>query len=98
MARHVSLMVIMAVACFLGLSFMMSFGGSATSIIHHQPPPPPVPPAPPAPQGKAADTLDVSAISSDLLTGTAVAPKFENATLKYACPSRTVPTAPRHPR
>ncbi|KAJ1327438.1 FAD-linked sulfhydryl oxidase [Microdochium nivale] len=78
MARLVSMMVIMVVACFLGLSFMMSFGGSATSIIHLQPPSP----APPAAQGKAADTLDVAAISPDLLSGSAVAPKIENATLK----------------
>ncbi|KXJ85955.1 Erv1/Alr family protein, partial [Microdochium bolleyi] len=76
MARHVSLMVIMAVACFLGLSFMMSFGGSATSMIHHQPA------SPPASQGKAADTLDVAGISPDLLKGAVIAPKLENATLK----------------
>jgi len=83
MARHISLVVIMAVACFLGLTFMMSMGGSSTSMIPH--------PglsqhneahAAPGTAAAAQDVLDVHGLSADLLKGDVIAPKLENATAK----------------
>lgn len=73
MARHISLVVIMAVACFLGLTFMMSMGGSSTSMVPH----------PGLSQhSDAQDVLDVNGLSADLLKGHVIAPKLENATAK----------------
>lgn len=81
MARHISLMVIMAIAAFLGISFMMSFGGSSSSA-----------PSTLLDESKYLATdnsvdssvADLGSVSNDLLTGDVIAPKLENATLKYA--------------
>ncbi|KAI0175471.1 ERV/ALR sulfhydryl oxidase domain-containing protein [Hypoxylon sp. FL1284] len=127
MARHLSVVVILAIAAFVVLSFMSSFGGRTEKIqqvlpvadVSEQPPvapadAPEVPIPAPAP-GVKAEALSESksdvkpgakaeakpdfksdakpdsksetqpgfaSLSSDLLTGGAIAPKLENATIK----------------
>ncbi|KAI1773884.1 ERV/ALR sulfhydryl oxidase domain-containing protein [Hypoxylon cercidicola] len=105
MARHLSVVVILAVAAFVVLSFMTSFGGRTEQIqqmlpVAGVPERPPVPEAPvPPPNAKPEVTPEskpdvvktdaksetqsgFASLSSDLLTGGAIAPKLENATIK----------------
>ncbi|KAL7628530.1 hypothetical protein AAE478_000045 [Parahypoxylon ruwenzoriense] len=110
MARHISVVVILAVAAFVVLSFITSFGGRTDQIRQVLPvtgvPERPVNPEPIAPvikpeiktdaktdvktdvktgvkpDVKAEAKPDFASISSDLLTGGAIAPKLENATIK----------------
>lgn len=99
MARHLSVIVILAVATFLGITFLMSFGGRTdtnpqvfnTPVDSYSANIPSDAKAP----AKAADLLepivgDTSEsklagleITNELLMGDAIAPKLENATAKY---------------
>ncbi|XXG93762.1 hypothetical protein Hte_000011 [Hypoxylon texense] len=107
MARHLSVVVILAIAAFVVLSFMTSFGGRTEQIqqmlpvagVSERPPvapeaqaPVPVPDLKPEatldsipeikPDGKSETQSGFASLSSDLLTGGAIAPKLENATIK----------------
>ncbi|KAI0880347.1 ERV/ALR sulfhydryl oxidase domain-containing protein [Annulohypoxylon maeteangense] len=108
MARHLSVIVILAIAGFLVLSFMTSFGDKAGPIrqvlpvkgVTERPPADPAPIAPIAPNVKPDTNLktevkedveadakpdlksDFAPLPGDILTGGAIAPKLENATLK----------------
>ncbi|KAK8055676.1 FAD-linked sulfhydryl oxidase ERV2 [Apiospora rasikravindrae] len=81
MARHISMIVMLAVAAFLGLSFMMSSRVRTDSVPQVFTPPPN--------GGKAAPAAAVSDskmagidLSSSFISGGAIAPKLENATIK----------------
>ncbi|KAI4869152.1 ERV/ALR sulfhydryl oxidase domain-containing protein [Hypoxylon rubiginosum] len=105
MARHLSVVVILAIAAFVVLSFMTSFGGRTEQIQQMLPvagvserpqvapeAPAPVPDLKPEvtldskldikPDGKSETQSGFASLSSDLLTGGAIAPKLENATIK----------------
>lgn len=107
MARHLSVVVILAIAAFVVLSFMTSFGGRTEQIQQMLPvagvserpqvapeAPAPVPDLKPEvtldskldikPDGKSETQSGFASLSSDLLTGGAIAPKLENATIKCA--------------
>ncbi|KAI4592044.1 hypothetical protein KJ359_011993 [Pestalotiopsis sp. 9143b] len=111
MARHLSVIIMMAVALFLGVSFFTSFGrGPADTAVFSTPadrfndnlppsdvkapakpvevaepvgrPAEPEKPVKPVLEGTTESKLAGLEITSDLLTGGAIAPKLENATLK----------------
>ncbi|KAI1103887.1 ERV/ALR sulfhydryl oxidase domain-containing protein [Jackrogersella minutella] len=115
MARHLSVIVILAIAGFVILSFMTSFGGKTEQIkqvlpVADIPKPPPADLAstalevkpdtkvddvkmevkadaqegtkPGTTKSDKSDKSDFAALPSDFLTGGAIAPKLENATLK----------------
>ncbi|KAI1412518.1 ERV/ALR sulfhydryl oxidase domain-containing protein [Hypoxylon sp. FL1857] len=110
MARHLSVIVILAIAGFLVMSFMTSFGDRTEQISKVLPVadtagrPPASGPAGPEvksepkidakPEAKAKEesgvkgntelpaTSDFSSLSNNILTGGAIAPKLENATIK----------------
>ncbi|OTA97848.1 hypothetical protein M434DRAFT_391469 [Hypoxylon sp. CO27-5] len=110
MARHLSVIVILAIAGFVVLSFMTSFGGRTEQIRKVLPitdaadlPPISEATAPKVnieteintkPEAKAKEEvnvkentestskLDFPSLSSNILTGGAIAPKLENATIK----------------
>ncbi|KAI1451338.1 ERV/ALR sulfhydryl oxidase domain-containing protein [Annulohypoxylon moriforme] len=108
MARHLSVIVILAIAGFLVLSFMTSFGDKTGQIQQVLPVTdrPPADSAPIAPNAKSDTKASVEAdlkaeakeevkvdakpdlksdfapLPGDILTGGAIAPKLENATLK----------------
>lgn len=116
MARHLSVIVILAIAGFLVFSFMTSFGDKTGQIRQvlpvkgatERPPADAIPISPNVqPDTKAnvgADTKaevkedvkdvkvdtkadlksDFAPLPADILAGGAIAPKLENATLKYA--------------
>ncbi|KAI0137043.1 FAD-linked sulfhydryl oxidase ALR [Xylariales sp. AK1849] len=89
MARHLSVIVILAITAFLGLSLLMSFGDRTDKI-------PQALNVPAGSSGSKAELVNVEPvmegtterklagleIASDLMTGDAIAPKLENATLK----------------
>ncbi|KAI1134095.1 ERV/ALR sulfhydryl oxidase domain-containing protein [Hypoxylon sp. FL0543] len=110
MARHLSVIVILAIAGFVVLSFMTSFG-DRTEQIRNVLPVPDTAERPPAseaiapgvksdakidakPEAQAKEQVDgkgntetaaksdFSSLSSSILTGEAIAPKLENATIK----------------
>ncbi|KAH6659544.1 ERV/ALR sulfhydryl oxidase domain-containing protein [Truncatella angustata] len=94
MARHLSVIVILAVATFLGISFLMSFGGRTdtvpqvfTSEGSYGGNIPSEAKAPgkaiePVLEGSTESKLAGLDITSELLTGDVVMPKLENATAK----------------
>jgi hypothetical protein len=109
MARHLSVIVILAIAAFLSLTFLMSFGdrhdqvpqtfnapgagshladskssGSGASL--------PIEPV----HESVKDESKVAglAITDDILKGGAIAPKLENATIKYVMLAPTRPLSP----
>ncbi|ETS88221.1 hypothetical protein PFICI_02049 [Pestalotiopsis fici W106-1] len=111
MARQLSVIVMMAIALFLCISFFTSFGRApAETAVFSQPadrfndnlppsdvkppvkpveavepasrPAEPVKPVKPVLEGSTESKLAGLEITSDLLTGAAIAPKLENATLK----------------
>ncbi|KAI0842768.1 ERV/ALR sulfhydryl oxidase domain-containing protein [Hypoxylon sp. FL0890] len=112
MARHLSVIVILAIAGFVVLSFMTSFGDRTeqirnvlpvTSTAERPPAPEAIAPgvksdtkieAEPEVKEKAKEQVDgkgnaesaaksdFSSLSSNILTGGAIAPKLENATIK----------------
>ena len=78
MARHLSALVILAVAAFLTISYLMSpFGATPRPFTGGT-------------VGGAAGGVkaDLSGISDDLLHGGSIAPELENATAKYVQPPR----------
>lgn len=78
MARHLSAMVILAVAAFLTFSFFMSsLGGSDTARTPHG--------HDLSSEGSSSAGIktNLGAISEEVLHGGAIAPKLENATAKY---------------
>lgn len=100
MARHLSIIVILAVAAFLSLSFLMSFGdkhdqvpqtftapgGSYSSESKSSEYGAPLPAKPAqAVQDESSQQSKLAglAITDDILKGGAIAPKLENATIKY---------------
>lgn len=109
MARHLSVVVILAIAAFVVLSFMTSFG-NRTEQIRHVLPAAAVPEQPPIkseatladakagaksavkpeakpdakPEVKTDAGAGLSLLSADILSGGAIAPKLENATIKCA--------------
>lgn len=96
MARHLSVIVILAVATFLGISFLMSFGGRADPSPNVFQAPvdsysggvpneakAPIKPVEPMLEGSTESKLAGLEITSELLTGDVIAPKLENATAKY---------------
>jgi hypothetical protein len=93
MARHLSIIVILAIVAFLSLSFMMSFGGRTDTV------PQTFPNAPvggssevkadaAAPVAVTESKMSGLDFSSNLLTGDVIAPKLENATAKYVFSTR----------
>ncbi|KAI1074566.1 ERV/ALR sulfhydryl oxidase domain-containing protein [Whalleya microplaca] len=94
MARHISVIVILAIAAFVVLSFTTSFGHMTSKPVQAKPvkavseqqqpqQPPPVSSELKEPK-VAPDTKSdlLSSIPNDILTGGAIAPKLENATIK----------------
>ena len=92
MARHLSAMVILAVAAFLTFSFFMSsLGGSDTARTPHG--------HDLSSEGSSSAGIktNLGAISEEVLHGGAIAPKLENATAKYVsnCSPALRLTSPR---
>ena len=75
MARHLSALVLLVVAAFLTISYLMSPFGST--------PRPMMGAAVGNAHAPGAIKAELSGISDDLLHGGSIAPKLENATAKY---------------
>ena len=73
MARHLSAVVLLAVAAFLTFSYLMSPFSST----------PRTPMGVPVGGSSAGLTTDFGAIPENVLHGGSIAPKLENATAKY---------------
>ncbi|KAK7970111.1 FAD-linked sulfhydryl oxidase ERV2 [Apiospora sp. TS-2023a] len=82
MARHISMIVMLAVAAFLGLSFMMSSRVRTTSVPQVFTPPPSGGKAEPAAAVVSDPKMAGIDLSSSFISGGAIAPKLENATIK----------------
>ncbi|ORY66586.1 Erv1/Alr family protein [Pseudomassariella vexata] len=80
MARHLSVIVILAITAFLSLSFLMNFGSRTDQVPQQWT----APVDTSSQQGKssAPDLMAGLEITSELLTGDVIAPKLENATAK----------------
>ncbi|KAH8675585.1 Erv1/Alr family protein [Xylariales sp. PMI_506] len=79
MARHLSVIVILAITGFLCLTFFTSFGRREDLVPSFAPPATSQEDAPIGETGPKMAGIDTSA---DFITGGAIAPKLENATLK----------------
>lgn len=82
MARHISMIVMLAVAAFLGLSFMMSSRVRTNSVPQVFTPPPSSGKAEPAAAALSESKMAGIDLSSTFISGGAIAPKLENATIK----------------
>ncbi|RYO78878.1 hypothetical protein DL766_009832 [Monosporascus sp. MC13-8B] len=80
MARHLSAMVVLAIAAFLTLSYMMTSFGEAP---HGRDLSMPTS----GDDNPAVIKTDLGALSESVLHGESIAPKLENATAKYANPT-----------
>jgi hypothetical protein len=77
MARHPSLIMMLAVAAFLTVFYLMSGGKTGVAT------PNTFAATDPKSSEGAASATDFGAIPKDVLLGEAIAPKLENATAKY---------------
>lgn len=82
MARHISMIVMLAVAAFLGLSYMMSSRVRTASVPQVFTPPPSGGKAEPVAAALSESKMAGIDLSSTFITGGAIAPKLENATIK----------------
>jgi hypothetical protein len=82
MARHISVLVTLAIVAFVSLSFFMSFGRGSDNVPQAVRVGSTAEQAAANAEGTGLDLPDLG-ISSDLLRGEVITPKLENATARY---------------